>query len=226
MGETNGNCSLDLAAAMERWRNFPPSTIAHHGGRCCQLARAWLLGMDRSQLNGAAAVTGPRWLRSKFKWGPSRWPIYWCEAVGEKTLDCGALAALAQEVFVGRGVRSFPAQFILQFSDRDTCHWQKNWGDKECTVNWIDDELIYHEGCAVVAREGEVKFWDATASWWVNPRQVGGYHGLLAVRFFAPAADSRERFRWGTHPLSPNPWQRLEAVSAETTPPAASTARA
>jgi len=211
---------------MERWRDFPHSTIAHHGGRCCQVARAWLLGMDRSQLGGGAAVTGPRWLRGKFKWGPSRWPIYWCEAVGEKTLDCGALAALAQEVFTGRGVRSFPAQFILQFSDRDTCHWQKNWGDKECTVNWIDDELIYHEGCAVVVREGEVKFWDATASWWVNPRQVSGYHGLLAVRFFAPPAASREVFRWGRHALSPNQWQRLESLSAEAPPPAASTARA
>jgi hypothetical protein len=226
MIELNENVGVDLDGACARWQDFPASTIAHHGEACCRIAREWLLGMDRSQLNGSAAVTGPRWLRHKYKWGPSRWPIHWCEAVGEKTLDCGALAALAHELFVGRGVRSYPAQFIQQFSDRDTCHWLRNWGDKECTVNWIEDELIYHEGCAVVVGDRELKFWDATASWWVNPRQVGGYHGLLAVRFFAPPADAHASFKWGWHTLAPNRWQKLDRIGADVPKSATLEARA
>lgn len=220
MMETKVTNSANVAAAIQRWQHWPASSISHHGEQCCRIAREWVLGMDRSQLNGGHAVTGPRWLRNKFKWGPSRWPIYWCEAVGEKTLDCGALASLAHEIFLSRGVRSYPAQFILQFSDRDTCHWQKNWGDKQCVVNWIDSELIYHEGCAVAVRDQEIKLWDASASWWVNPRQVSGYHGLLAVRFFAPPAEANSVFKWGQHSLTPNLWESLTNVAVPAARPA------
>jgi hypothetical protein len=201
---------INVTAAVERWEDFPASGLSHHGEQCCRVARAWVLANDCSQLNGAAALTGPRWLRHKYTWGPSRWPIYWCEAVKEKTLDCGALAALAQEVFTARGVKSFPAQFIQQFSAEATCHWHKKWEDKECTVKWIDDDLIYHEGCAVVSGEGQVKLWDASAGWWLNPRQVGGYGGVLAVRFFTPPGEPGV-YAWGSHALAPNSWQKLEA---------------
>lgn len=220
MIEINETSFADVAAAIGRWQHSPASSISHHGEQCCRIAREWVLAMDRSQLNGAPSLTGPRWLRQKYKWGPSRWPIHWCEAVGKKTLDCGALAALAHEVFLARGVKSYPAQFIQQFSDRDTCHWQRNWDGEQCSANWIEDELIYHEGCAVVVSGQEIKFWDSTASWWFNPRHVGNYHGLLAVRLFAPPAESHEDFRWGLHTVAPNQWQRLGKVYAVAARPA------
>jgi hypothetical protein len=226
MIEINETDFVDAGAAIERWQHFPASNLSHHGGLCCRLAREWVLAMDRSQQAGAPALTGPRWLRHKYTWGPSRWPMHWCEAVGEKTLDCGALAALAQEVFAARGVRSYPAQFIQQFTAEATCHWHQKWGDEQCTVNWIEDELIYHEGCAVVVRGREVKLWDASAGWWLNPRQVGGYGGLLAVRLFAPPAESGEGFRWGRHDLAPNRWQRVERARADAARPASFEARA
>jgi hypothetical protein len=210
MIETTGTEFVNVDAAIGRWQCFPASSLSHHGGRCCEIAREWVLAMDRSQLNGAPALTGPRWLRNKYTWGPSRWPNHWCEAVGEKTLDCGALAALTHEIFTARGVRSYPAQFIQQYSSEDTCHWNQKWGDKQCTVNWIEDELIYHEGCAVVVSGREVKLWDATASWWLNPRRVGGYGGLLAARIITPPADSGEVFKWGRHALAANRWQKVE----------------
>src|SRR3712207_2487200 len=85
------------AAAFGKSQHFPASAIQHHGRPCCRLAREWVFATDFSQLNGESLLTGPRWIRHKYKWGPSKWPIHWCEAVEQKTLDCGALASLAHE---------------------------------------------------------------------------------------------------------------------------------
>ena len=114
---------VDTAAAVAEWEHFPASSILHHGRRCCRVAREWLFSMDFSQLSGGDPLTGPRWIARRYAWGPSRWPISWCEAVEQKNLDCGALAALAAEVFAARGVRAFPAQFIQQFTEDATRHW-------------------------------------------------------------------------------------------------------
>src|SRR5205814_2473594 len=153
------------------WQSVPPSTISHHGKGCCETARHWLLAMDFSQLNGASRLIGPRWLRRKFKWGPSPWPIHWCEVVRRNTIDCGALAALSHQLFVGRRVRSYPAQFILQFTDAAARQWLANWSRNGDGLLWIHNGLVYHEGCAVVPLGHEIKLWDATATWWIDPRQ-------------------------------------------------------
>ncbi len=211
MIEINETDFINVAAAIERWQHFPASSVSHHGEQCCRVAREWVLAMDYSQLGGSPALTGPRWLRQKFAWGPSRWPIHWCEAVKEKKLDCGALAALSNEIFRARGVRSYTVQLIQQYSSEAICHWLKEWEGKQCAVNWIEDELIYHEGCAVVVGDGEIKLWDPSASWWVNPRHTSGYGGLLAVRVLTPPAEA-EVFSWGQHTVAPNQWQRVGAA--------------
>src|SRR3712207_7142275 len=141
--------------SFEKWQHFPASAIQHHGRPCCRLAREWVFVTDFSQLNGESPLTGPRWIRQRYMWGPSKRPIHWCEAVEEKTLDCGALAWLAYEVFTARGVRSYPAQFVQLYSENSTAHWQKKWGSEDCSCHWIKDDLIYHEGCAVEVR-GEI----------------------------------------------------------------------
>ncbi|HEX8163439.1 MAG TPA: hypothetical protein VF538_16325 [Pyrinomonadaceae bacterium] len=199
----------DTRSAMEKWEHFPASTISHHGEQCCRIAREWLLSTDYSQLNAGDPHTGPRWLRLKYAWGPSRWPIHWCEAVERKTLDCGALAALAQELFAARGVRSYPAQFIQQYTDDAARQWSSRWDGDEVPAHWIKEDLIYHEACAVEVRDKEIRLWDPTAGWWVNPKQSGGYGGLLALRFFAPQAGPAAEFVWGTRRVSPNRWQKI-----------------
>jgi hypothetical protein len=211
MIEINETDFADASAAIQKWEQFPTSCISHHNAECCRLAREWMLSMDYSQLNAGNPLTGPRWLRLKFKWGPSSWPIYWCEAVEEKTLDCGALAALAQELFVARGVRCFPAQFIQQYTEQSARHWYKKWEGDESSVQWIKEDLIYHEGCAIVARDDEIKVWDPTASWWVNPKQFGGYGGVLVLRIFDSQSSSASQtgFKWGTHRIIPNQWQKI-----------------
>ena len=211
--EVNEGDFVDTAAAIERWQDFPASFISHHGERCCHLSREWFLATDFSQLNAGTKLTGPRWLRVKYKWGPSSWPLHWCEAADEKTLDCGALAALAHELFVARGVRSYPAQLIQQYSTENAQHWSMSWDKALVPSLWIKDDLIYHEACVVEARDGEVRIWDPTASWWVNPKQFGGYGALLALRVFA-SPESPRVLRWGGQDIVPNRWQKIERSPA------------
>jgi hypothetical protein len=207
--EFNETDFADTEGALRAWEHWPASSITHHGEACCRVAREWVLSTDYAQLGGESLLTGPRWLRHRYTWGPSRWPIHWCEAVRRKTLDCGALAALAHEVFLARGVRSFPAQLVQQFSEDATRDWQRRWDGEETPSQWLREDLIYHEGCAVVSGGEEIKVWDSSAGWWVNPRQSGGYGGLLALRIFDAQAESGTAYRWETHTVTPNVWQRL-----------------
>ena len=213
--EINETDFVDTAAAVERWQHFPASVFLHHGKSCCRLAREWVFSTDHSQLNGEHSVAGPRWIRQKYQWGPSKWPISWCEAVERKTLDCGALAALAHEVFTARGLTSFPAQFIQKYDEDTTLHWQGKWSGEEVPVQWIKEDLIYHEGCAVVSGGNEIKVWDPTASWWVNPKQFGGYGGVLVLRIFAAQAEPSASFKWGAHTVVPNRWQKIERARGD-----------
>lgn len=207
-----------LDAAIAKWQDFPASCLSHHGAACCDIAREWITGMDYSQLSAGHPLTGPRWLRKLFKWGPSQWPMHWCTAVREKTLDCGALAALSRELYLARGVRSFPAQFILEFNDASTRHWRDTWGAAGSCAPWINDGMIYHEGCAVAVEESEIKLWDATATWWINPKQFGGYAGLLAVRVFDQQSETPAMFTWGEHRFPAKTWHRVERAKADFAP--------
>ncbi len=222
MIELNETDFIDTGAAIAKWEHFPASTLVHHGRRCCQIAREWVFSIDYSQLNGGSVLSGPRWIRQRYTWGPSRWPLAWCEAVERKTLDCGALAAIAHEVFQKRGLQSYPAQFIQQYTEDATRHWDKNWKEKEASTHWIEGDLIYHEGCAVTVKRGEIKVWDASAGWWVNPRQFGGYGGLIALRIFAPREQAHANFIWGDHLVAPNVWQKIERAGSRSFAQAAS----
>jgi hypothetical protein len=219
--------AADINSGMQKWENFPASYMSHHGAACCDTAREWIIGMDFSQLHGGNSLTGPRWLRSKFKWGPSKWPMHWCEAVKEKTLDCGALGALSHQLFLARGVRSFAAQLILEFNDASTRHWHETWSKENACAHWISEGLIYHEGCAVAVQDNEIKVWDSTATWWVNPKQFGGYAGLLALRVF-DLSETPGTFKWGAHTIPANTWTKIERARGDfgTPKPAARKPRA
>ena len=209
---------VDASGALRDWQDWPASNISHHGAPCCDVAREWVLAMDYSQLNASPTLTGPRWLRQKYTWGPSCWPIHWCEAVKEETLDCGALAALSHEVFTARGLTSFPVQLIQHFSDDATRQWRERWGARDIPVRWIMEDLIYHEGCAVLVGDDEIKVWDASTGCWVDPKQRGGYGSLLALRVFDSRPDRPAAFRWGQHLVVPNEWQKVERSRASAAP--------
>lgn len=204
--ETNVNDFCQTPDVFEKWKDWRASEISHHGKVCCEIAREWLKATDFSALGGASLFTGPRWLREKFRWGASGFPIFWCEAVRKKTLDCGALAALAHEVFRVRGVTSFRVQMVQRFSELATNQWSCSWNECEAPLRWTNKDLIYHEGCAINIGDEEVKIWDASAGWWIDAKPQDGYGSLLAVRI---AANEDERFNWGNYRLKPNRWTKI-----------------
>jgi hypothetical protein len=197
---------LDRPCPSVRWESFPHSCIAHHGEACCDVAREWVMAYDFAQLNGADALSGPRWLRKRYSWGPSPWPMHWCEAVERDTLDCGALGCMAREIFAARGLAAFPAQFVQQYTGDATSQWVAKWEGEKVSTHWIDEDVIYHEACALVVGEDQVKLFDPSAGWWANPRQAGGYGAILAVRL----VDGEGRlWRWGEHALRAGEWTRI-----------------
>lgn len=203
--------SINVDAAIDRWQQSAPSTFGHHGQRCCSDARAWLFATDYSQLIGQHKLTGPRWLLRRFKWGPSEWPMTWCRAVEEKTLDCGALAALTRDLFIAREVNCFSAQLILQYTDNITHHWSKKWASLPAPTHWIHGALIYHEVCAVQVTRDEIRVWDPTAACWVNPTQNSGFGSVVAlcVRTNNPQAPSV--VRWGQHKFQTDQWRVFQS---------------
>src|SRR4028118_684722 len=71
--ERQANC----APCHAKWETFPYSQLLHHGEACCNIAREWLVAMDFAQLNGGDLMSGPRWMRKNYEWGPSIWPLHW-----------------------------------------------------------------------------------------------------------------------------------------------------
>lgn len=198
------------ATCHARWENFPFSVLSHHGEACCDIAREWLRSMDFAQLNGGDLLSGPRWIRQKYEWGPSVWPLHWCEAVGRKVIDCGAHAALAHEAFEARGVTTFRAQFVQSYSADAIGQWRSKWAEGEASDHWLDNNFIYHEGNALLIGDKQVKLWDGSAGCWINPRQAGGYGSLMAVRIFADVGLSGEdSFFWGSHRIKARCWHLM-----------------
>jgi hypothetical protein len=210
VGESRERQAAPAPLASDRWEAFPYSRLSHHGRPCCDIAREWVVSMDFAQLNGGDLTSGPRWLREKYKWGPSPWPMHWCEAVKRKTIDCGAHAALALEAFAARGLTAFPAQIVQKYSEDATEQWRGKWAEEDVSCHWLDGEHIYHEVTALLVGEDEVKIWDASAGSWINPRQAGGYGSLVAMRIFAEGQwGGGDGLRWGERRIKPGTWVQI-----------------
>jgi hypothetical protein len=191
----------------DRWNDFPHSELSHHGAACCDIAREWLRAMDFAQLNGAQLSSGPRWLRAKYKWGPSEWPMHWCDVVERETIDCGAHAALSRDVFQARGMTAFPAQLVQQFDEQATTQWRAKWSGEGVSCHWLDDTHIYHEVTAVLFDGGELKLWDASSATWIDSRQAhAGYGSVTALRIIVDQAAGVDELFWGDRRIVPNVW--------------------
>jgi hypothetical protein len=209
-----GSAGFDAAAVMparscgvfDQWVEWPISELSHHAKRCCEVAREWLGAMDMSLLAGGKLTTGPRWLRSRFDWGPTRYPIHWCEALERKSLDCGVHAALAYEVFSQRGVRAYRAQIVQEFLPQAAQHWSLGWQKQDTSTGWLNGRNIYHEATAIQTSESNIKLWDPSAGWWVEPRTNSGYGAVRAIRVVSPAD---AELQWGGHTFTTNQWEEL-----------------
>lgn len=194
------------------WHDFPYSVLSHHGTACCDIAREWIRSMDFAQLNGADLTSGPRWLRARYDWGPSAWPMHWCEVVRRETIDCGAHAALSREAFAARGLIAFPAQLVQEYSAEATDQWRQKWGNEQVSCHWLDGKHIYHEATALLVGDTELKIWDASSGSWLSPRLgPAGYGSVLALRISADAEWVHpDGFAWGDRRLVANAWNQIE----------------
>jgi hypothetical protein len=195
-----------------RWLEHPSSSIIHHEQACCEEARLWFLSYARSMEIGLGSqfdLKVPSWLSQLFEWGPSEWPISWCEVVKEKVIDCGVFAALAREVFRAQGLEAHPAQALLSYNATCTAHWQKYWDQrrKKKTRNnrdffpWIGTEIVYHEICVLEMADGQARFYDSTWGHWYLPQPRVGFGALLALR-----SECSRLLHWGDHELSCGEW--------------------
>jgi len=220
-----GDLLLDLFGHEEnfaRWIEHPTSVITHHDSPCCDVARMWFLSYARSMEIGNLSQYGiqaPTWLSQLYTWGPSEWPIAWCQLVRERVLDCGVFAALAREVFGAQGHQAHPAQALLSYNETCTRHWKDLWkkgpgrarksGAKPPRRRgelfpWIGTELVYHEICVLELPDGSAKVYDSTWGSWYEPRRRKGFGSLLAVRTECPRL-----LGWGDRTLSCGEWTIL-----------------
>jgi hypothetical protein len=205
-----------------KWMEHPSSMIVHHDKNCCDEARLWFLSYARSmeiKTLSQFELRAPVWLSQLYTWGPSEWPISWCELVKEKVLDCGVFAALAREVFRAQGHEAHPAQALLSYNPSCTGHWKEFWkgdGKKEKkkdkdkkkkkneegeTFPWIGTEVVYHEICVLEMPDGSAKVYDSTWGNWYEPHARAGFGALLAVRTECPRVLS-----WGNKFFSCGEW--------------------
>ncbi|HEX9939020.1 MAG TPA: hypothetical protein VGB15_17900 [Longimicrobium sp.] len=166
------------APAWAQWAACAPSALAHHGGECCTAARAWFMAMDRSMWRGHG---GPGWIHRHWPWGPSQWPLYWCEAVEAEELDCGAHQAMTLESFRARGVRAVPVQLVQRQEAHHYPHWLGRWSGAGASPLWAGQGAAYHEACATLV-DGRAEVWDPTVGAWLSPENVRGVRSIAAVR--------------------------------------------
>ncbi len=199
-----------------RWIEHPSSSIVHHERSCCEEARLWFLAYARSMEGWTSSqyqLKPPAWLSQLFTWGPSPWPISWCQVFKEKKIDCGVFAALAREVFKAQGFDAHPAQALLSYNQNCTEHWKDLWrkGSRKIDQNsrrevfpWVGDHVVYHEACILEMPNGEARFYDSTFSNWLEPQKRVGFGALLAVRSECPRL-----LIWGDKTLSCGEWVEL-----------------
>lgn len=200
--------NTEINTLIERWKEIRPTAILDHGKDCCRMVREWLSAMDQALLVNASLFCAPRWIRERYEWGPSQWPLYWCEIVELNTLDCGALVALTREILADRGVITFAVQLVQQFSEQDVRHWRERWMRAGQSVDWIIGTRVYHEACAVIVYENCIRIWDPANNFWIYPDQSPGYGATLAARIVATASDP-SILVWGNHQIALNQWMRV-----------------
>jgi hypothetical protein len=165
--------------------------------------------MDRSHWHGRGA---PTWIRRRYDWGPTKWPLHWCEAVGAKELCCGAQAALTLEAFRARGMDAIPAQLVQRYQAHDAPHWHSRWTKGGANPEWASEGLVYHEVCGVLDGD-RLQVWNPTASAWMAPDGVEGYASVVAIRA-GGAVTSGRSVLWGSRRLELGEWTSTAGVEA------------
>jgi hypothetical protein len=188
------------------WIRASGSVLTHHGP-CCDRARGWLVAMGRSYDFASTdhlVFAGPRWMTKRWEWGPTQWPIAWCEAVRLKVIDCGVFGAFAQEIFRAKGIEAYSAQVLRTYTEECALHWRHKWAAIPGAFAWIGERVGYHEVCAVRSGPNEARVYDPTDGTWLEPNVRGRHGGHIAIRAEVPIA-----LDWGEYTLVNGQWTEM-----------------
>ncbi len=207
MGSVGADTSSGVGGVdRAEWVRASGSKLAHHGP-CCARARSWLVAMGRSHdfaSTDGLAFSAPRWITRRWTWGPTRWPIGWCEAVRAPTIDCGVFMAFPLEIFRAKGVEAYPGQVLRSYAEESTTHWRHKWAALPGAFNWIGSQVVYHEVCVVRLGRNEARIYDPTDGIWLEPSIRAGHGGHIAVRAELPVA-----MKWGGLVLVNGQWTEM-----------------
>ncbi len=183
----------------------PVSQPVDHGHACCRAARRWL-GSIHAARASSAPLSGLAWISEMYPWGPSRWPMSWCELVEQEKLDCGAQAAVAREVLRNSGSVPLGVQLLIRANPADIAHWRRAWVDGGVAPGWLFERLYYHE--AVSVSEDRLVLFDPTRNWKIPPDAATGDGTVAAIRV---SGGHTKTVQWGRHQLTVGDWKVLSA---------------
>ncbi len=156
---------------------IPTSRIGDHGRSCCLDARCTLLARLRHQPDiGSRLAAVP----SLIAWGPTRWPLVWCELVRDDELvgDCGVHADVASILLHDAGVAHARGRAAIRPEATFAEHWRAAWRAAGASEEWIRTVVSHHE----ILRIG-TQWWDPTEARWLpgaGARLAAGW--VVAVR--------------------------------------------
>lgn len=187
-----------------------PSAIFDHGKPCCRGVRSWLHAVDATNCNRDGQWHPPTWLRRDYNWGPVPWPIYWCSVPHMKKLDCGALAAVAVELYRLRGLPVKTVQLALRYPNHAVDQWSHLWVREGMSSSWINGEFCYHEACGII--EGHtMRVWDPTENRWLSPplSPNGTFASIVALKVAELGDGEQTTLMWNGIRLRSGVWQSL-----------------
>lgn len=137
----------------------------------------------------------PAWLYEKFDWGPSTWPVYWCEAAEAESIDCGVFAAIARALLLARDVPAAAVQLVEKFNEKNVENWRARWMSASAGVDWLEPPFCYHEAVGLI--DGNtLTIWDPLDQKRVTPHVTGGYGKVVFLRIFEPVEEKRDTVQW------------------------------
>lgn len=156
---------------------IPLSWVSYHEGPCCVESHRLVLAKLQQYPDVGSQLSA---IPMAFRWGPTRWPAYWCELTKPKEPvgDCGVHGQLASELLRAAGIEHTRGRAAIAAGPLATTHWDANWSEEEASNAWIGREIVHHE----VVRVGD-RWWDPTeARWFAGPGTALVAGIVVAVR--------------------------------------------